>query len=163
MPAPEITSRSQASQTQQPESLRSLRRTYDIHLAGLAELHHRLTEHTNGVENTPAEIPTDPDIPAAVYDTGAGRMTFAQLYQRTRRIAGNTLRHQLGMSNPEDIDDCLQAAYFKLWQRLQDQPDLLAGKPVRYIVQAVVFRCKAQRYAHLRHYRKMVYDADPAQ
>jgi hypothetical protein len=163
MPAPEIDPRSQVSPPQQPESIRSLRRTYDTHLAGLSELHRRLTEHDNGTGDTSTESEdSEQNTPAPVYATGAGPMTFEQLHARTCRIAGDTLRNQLGMTNPEDIDDCLQSAYCKLWQRLRDKPDLFAGKPVRYIVQAAVFRCKAQRYAHLRHYRKLVYDADPA-
>lgn len=67
------------------------------------------------------------------------------------------------MTNPEDIDDCMQAGYFKVWQQLQHNPDYFADKPKRYIVQAIVFRSKAQRYSHLRHYKKIVYDADAQQ
>lgn len=94
------------------------------------------------------------------YSTGFGEFTFAELYHATSRIVGFALRNQMGMSNPEDIDDCMQSGYLKVWEQLQKQPDLFAGKPKKYIVQAVVLRSKAQRYAHLRHYRKMVYDAD---
>src|SRR5690606_5558330 len=36
-------------------------------------------------------------------------------------------------------------------------------KPKRYIVQAIVFRSKAQRFSHQRHYHKLVYDADAEQ
>jgi DNA-directed RNA polymerase specialized sigma24 family protein len=94
------------------------------------------------------------------YPTGFGEFTFAELYHTTCRIVGYTLRSKMGMTNPEDIDDCMQSGYLKVWEQLQKQPDLFAGKPKKYIVQAVVLRSKAQRYAHLRHYRKIVYDAD---
>ena len=63
------------------------------------------------------------------------------------------------MRNPEDVDDCMQAGYLKVWQKLELNPNWLADKPKRYIVQAVVFRSKAQRFSHQRHYRKLVYDA----
>lgn len=98
--------------------------------------------------------------PEPKYPTGFGTVTFEELYAATSRIVGSTMRDQLGMTNPEDIDDCMQVGYLKVWQQLQKQPDWFAGKPKKYIVQAVVLRSKAQRYAHLRHYRKIVYDAD---
>lgn len=107
-----------------------------------------LPEETNGTQAEPK------------YSTGFGEFTFEELYHATSRIVGFALRNQMGMSNPEDIDDCMQSGYLKVWEQLQKQPDLFAGKPKKYIVQAVVLRSKAQRYAHLRHYRKMVYDAD---
>ena len=94
------------------------------------------------------------------YATGFGSLTFNELYAATSRTVGYVLREQIGMTNPEDIDDCMQSGYLKVWEQLQKQPDLFAGKPKKYVVQAVVLRSKAQRYAHLRHYRKMVYDAD---
>lgn len=94
------------------------------------------------------------------YATGFGNLTFEELYRATDRIVGFTLREKLGMTNPEDIDDCMQAGYLKVWKELQKNPNLFADKPKKYIVQAVVLRSKAQRYAHLRHYRKIVYDAD---
>ncbi|MBZ0282474.1 MAG: hypothetical protein K8L97_17165 [Anaerolineae bacterium] len=95
-----------------------------------------------------------------VYPTGFGTLTFSELYAATRRIVGFALRDQLSMVNPEDIDDCMQSGYLKVWEQLQKQPDLFAGKPKKYVVQAIVMRSKAQRYAHVRHYRKIVYNAD---
>lgn len=103
--------------------------------------------------NTPS-ITTPP-----TYPTGMGDLTFEELYRRTSRITGYVMRDKLGMTNPDDIDDCMQAGYFKVWQLLQKQPTLFANKPKRYIVQAVVFRSKVQRFSHQRHYRKIVYDA----
>lgn len=103
---------------------------------------------------------TETDLPPQ-YATGFGNLTFEQLYAKTHRIVGYTLREKVGMENPEDIDDCMQAGYLNVWKLLQRQPDAFADKPKRYVVQAVVLRSKAQRYAHLRHNRKMIYDADP--
>ena len=101
-----------------------------------------------------------PAAPAVRYPTGMGPLTFEELVARTQRIAGNRLR-QAGMDNPDDIDDALQSAYLKLYARLQQDPDLFAGKPKCYIVQNIFFRSKAQRYAQFRHYHKLVFDADP--
>lgn len=102
-----------------------------------------------------------PDAPERMYPVADGEMTFAQLHQRTSRIVGATLRDVYGMTNPEDIDDSIQSGYLKVWQKLQDNPDLFKGKPIRYVVTGVVMRSKAQRYAHLRHNHKLVFDADP--
>ncbi len=98
--------------------------------------------------------------PAPVYNTGLGQITFEHLYEKTSRTVGYVLREAHGMTNPEDIDDCMQAGYLKVWQQLQKDPECLADKPKRYIVQAIVFRSKAQRFSHQRHYHKIVYDAD---
>ena len=99
--------------------------------------------------------------PTPVYHTGLGCLSFDQLYQQTSRTVGYVMRESLGMTNPEDIDDCMQSGYLKVWQKLQVDPHWLADKPKRYITQAVVLCSKAQRYSHLRHYRKIVYDAQP--
>jgi DNA-directed RNA polymerase specialized sigma24 family protein len=119
---------------------------------------------------TPAEAspPTHDNGPheaqsAPVYDTGMGRLTFDQLYEKTSRTVGYVMREQHGMTNPEDIDDCMQSGYLKVWQQLQKDPNCFADKPKRYIVQAIVFRSKAQRFSHQRHYHKLVYDADAEQ
>lgn len=101
--------------------------------------------------------------PPPVYNTGMGSLTFEQLYHKTSRIVGSVMRGVYGMTNPEDIDDCMQAGYLKVWQHLQQDPDYFVDKPKRYIVQAVVFRSKAQRFSHQRHYHKMNYDAKAEQ
>ena len=108
--------------------------------------------------NSPHELE-----PAPVYRTGMGSLTFDQLYQKTSRTVGFVMRDIHGMTNPEDIDDCMQSGYLKVWQQLQEDPDYFFDKPKRYIVQAVVFRSKAQRFSHQRHYQKIVYDADAEQ
>lgn len=33
------------------------------------------------------------------------------------------------MTNPEEVDDCMQAGHFKVWKQLQARRDLPAGKP----------------------------------
>lgn len=101
--------------------------------------------------------------PAPRYNTGIGTLTFEELYKKTSRVVGALMRDVHGMTNPEDIDDCMQAGYLKIWQLLQKDPECFADKPKRYIVQAVLFRSKAQRFSHQRHYNKMLYDADPVQ
>lgn len=53
------------------------------------------------------------------FHTGFGTLTFEELYKKTQRIVGGTLRNRFGMENPEDIDDCMQAGYLKVWQQLQ--------------------------------------------
>ena len=57
----------------------------------------------------------------------------------------------------------MQAGYLKLWQQLQKNPDCFADKPKAYIVQAVIFGSKSQRFSHQRHYHKLVYNADADQ
>lgn len=98
--------------------------------------------------------------PEPVYNTGMGALTFEQIYAKTSRTVGYLMREVHGMTNPEDIDDCMQSGYLKLWQQLQKDPACFADKPKRYIVQAVLFRSKSQRFSHQRHYGKLVYDAD---
>jgi hypothetical protein len=107
--------------------------------------------------DTFGETPAEPE---PRYPTGMGNLTFEELVGKTRRIVGNTLR-QAGMDNPDDIDDALQSGYMKVYRQLQENPDLFADKPKCYIVKNIYFRSKAQRYAHFRHYHKLVYDADP--
>lgn len=122
----------------------------------------QVSEASNPTTETALHLPEETNCTQhePKYSTGFGEFTFAELYHATSRIVGFALRNQMGMSNPEDIDDCMQSGYLKVWEQLQKQPDLFAGMPKKYIVQAVVLRSKVQRYAHLRHYRKMVYDAD---
>ena len=103
---------------------------------------------------------TNEPQPTSIYDTGIGLLTFDQLYLKTSRTVGYAMREVHGMTNPEDIDDCMQAGYFKIWQQLQKNPDIFADKPKRYIVQAIIFRSKVQRFSHQRYYHKIVYDAD---
>jgi hypothetical protein len=103
---------------------------------------------------------TETPEPEPRYPTSMGDLTFGELVSKTQRIVGNTLR-QAGMDNPDDIDDALQSGYLKVYKQLRKTPDMFADKPKRYIVKNIYFRSKAQRYAHFRHYRKMVFDADP--
>lgn len=141
-------------------ALRRVKESYNTAIVGWRKRINKVRKGADDFEDVdllpPPEAPPEPR-----YCTGFGQLTFEELHDRTRRIAGNTLRGAHGMTNPEDIDDCLQSAYFKIWKKLQSRPDLFADKPKRYVVTAVVMYSKAQRYAHQRHYRKMMYDADP--
>ena len=119
-------------------------------------LHPALSEALSSLKHNTSCEPQ----PTLIYNTGIGALTFDQLYQKTSRTVGYVMREAHGMTNPEDIDDCMQAGYLNVWQQLQKNPDSFADKPKRYIVQAVVFRSKAQRFSHQRHYHKIVYDAD---
>jgi hypothetical protein len=67
------------------------------------------------------------------------------------------------MQNEDDLEDCIQAGYLKLWKRLQHDPTFAADKSISYIVKAIEFWTKAQRFSHKRHYKKLVLDADPYQ
>jgi hypothetical protein len=103
---------------------------------------------------------TNPSKAESTYPTGFGEFTFEGLYKTTSRIVGHVLRDQMGMSDPEDIDDCMQSGYLKVWEHLQYDPNVFAEKPKKYVIQAVVFHSKAQRYTHLRHHRKIAYEVD---
>lgn len=147
-----------------PDSTRlALRRVKESYNTAIVGWRKRINEVRAGADNFEDVdlLPPTKEPPEPRYCTGFGQLTFEELDHSTRRIAGNTLRGVYGMTNPEDIDDCLQSAYFKIWKKLQSRPDLFADKPKRYVVTAVVMYSKAQRYAHQRHYRKMMYDADP--
>lgn len=158
MPAPEIAPPAQAFQQRQPAYSRTLRRTYDSWLDRFQARRDQLASQPNGAHR---DAPDDePAVPEVTYDTGLGPVTFAELYQRTSRIVGYSLYSQYGLTNPEDVDDSMQAGYLQVWRQLQREPDRFADKPLRYIVKAVVFQSKSQRFAHARHYRKLAYDAD---
>ncbi|MBZ0285227.1 MAG: hypothetical protein K8L97_31120 [Anaerolineae bacterium] len=141
------------------------RQRYDDQITRLRQLY-RLLQRTAVPKDDSYPLPPLPltvEQPPTTYPTGMGDLTFTQLYEQTRRVVGSILYTRHEMLNPEDIDDCLQSAYSKIWQKLEANPAWFAGKPKRYIVQAVVFRSKAQRFSHQRHYRKLVYDAQPNQ
>lgn len=158
MPASEIAPPAQAFQQRQPAYSRTLRHTYDTWLDRFQARRDQLASHPNGAHR---DAPDDePAVPDTIYDTGLGPVTFAELYQRTSRIVGYSLYSQYGLTNPEDVDDSMQAGYLQVWRQLQREPGRFAGKPLRYIVKAVVFQSKSQRFARARHYRKLAYDAD---
>lgn len=121
----------------------------------------RYALHSSAAPDVSPEAAPAAESNEPCYATLWGALPFAELCRRTQRIVGSVLVQVHGMSNPLDVDDCLQAGYLKLWQRLQKEPNWLCDKPKRYIVQAVVLHSKSQRFSHQRHYRKIVYDAQP--
>ena len=134
----------------------SIRQQYDIHLDRLEQLHKSLiTVDPNQFQLEPPF--TEEEQPEITYPTLFGEVTFAQIHERTHRIAGFEMQAQLGMDNPADIDDCLQSGYLKIWRKLQKNPEMFADKPKRYLVKSVVLHSKAQRFAHNRHYRKLAF------
>jgi hypothetical protein len=90
-----------------------------------------------------------------IYSTPYGEFTFTEFHNTTRPLAAHVLRNRFNMHDEQDIDDCLQVAYLKLWKHLQANPHFLADKPLRYVMTFVGWNCKAQRYAHHRHYNKV--------
>ncbi|GAB5494526.1 MAG: hypothetical protein Phog2KO_47410 [Phototrophicaceae bacterium] len=79
---------------------------------------------------------------------------------RTKRLVAYTL-HKNGMSDPDDVDDCMQSAYFKIWKDLQSAPDRFADKPLTYIIRCIFYATKVQRYSHMRNHNKNNYYVEP--
>ena len=85
----------------------------------------------------------------AQYPTVWGDLTFTQLHERTCRYAAYLLR-QDPRYGVNDVDDGMQVAYLKLWQRLHEEPALLVGRNIGWIgkflfYSAVHTRQKAHR------------------
>lgn len=135
--------------------LATISEVYDTALERLARRRDRLAVHSKETGHNLDTADTDPPQPPPIYETGFGTFTFEQLYETTRPIVAFVMRQSLGMYDAEDIDDCLQAGYLKVWKQLQTDPQRYADKPKRYVVQAVVLNAKSQRYAHLRHFKKI--------
>ena len=91
-----------------------------------------------------------------LYPTIWGDISFEEFHLRTKRIVAHSLQVN-GLTNPEDIDDCLQDAYFKVWKKLQSNAHLFADKPLNYLVRSVYFCTKSQRFSHLRHSYKIAH------
>lgn len=85
------------------------------------------------------------------YATAFGMVTFEGLHDETRPIAAKIMRQSYGFDNPDEIDDCLQVGYLKLWEKLQRDPAFAAGKNRSYLANSVVFRAKRERYRHIRN------------
>ena len=87
------------------------------------------SETPPGLAPEPAPPPPQAE---AQYPTVWGSLTFTQLYQRTCRYAAHILR-QDSRFGTNDVDDGLQVAYLKLWQRLQAEPEFLAERGIGWI------------------------------
>lgn len=92
------------------------------------------------------QVPCEP-----TYQTGFGTLTFTQLHDNTRNLAAHIMRQTYGIDNHDDIDDCLQFGYWKLWEKLERDPTFTHDKGPSYIARSVCFRAKRERYRNIRH------------
>jgi hypothetical protein len=111
---------------------------YDVRLRQLAALRRKL--HTALPDENFELVPTpEPEsVPLLTFRTCFGELSFDDLYQRTRRYTAAILHHTYQM-DPADVNDGLQAGYLKLWQRLQQQSDLLEGKSLAWIGKFIAY------------------------
>ncbi len=119
--------------------LAKIRDCYDDQERHFARLKKRLRRPT-GLDSSPVDEPIAAieTIPICVYPTTLGELSFEALHQRTRKYAASALRHTYQV-NEADIDDGLQAGYLRLWQRLQQQPELLQDKALAWIGKGIIF------------------------
>jgi DNA-directed RNA polymerase specialized sigma24 family protein len=106
------------------------------------------------ISSKPPEHP-----PKKTYPTVWGDISFDELYHQTCRIVAYKLQKS-GLNNPQDIDDAMQAAYLKVWQKLEIQPQMFAEKSTSYVVRFTYFQTKVQRFSQLRHNSKLVYSME---
>lgn len=130
--------------------------------------HHEYNPHYSPEQPQTLSQDTAPNLASTQessrqYPTPFGYLTFDDLYMASCRIVGSTLRDAFHISDPDDVDDCMQVGYFNVWKDLQTTPNLFIDKPKSYVIQAIVLRSKAQRYAHFRHNRKLVYGVEVQQ
>ena len=71
-------------------------------------------------------------------------ITFAELYKRTFKNAYNELRRLLPDETHDWYNELLQAAYIRTWERLQDDPQLFAGHPYRFIVVFIAWKARSR-------------------
>ncbi len=89
--------------------------------------------------DAPNELPTHTESsPICTYPTSFGTFTFPELVERTRKYASFALHHTYQV-NQADIDDGLQMGFLRLWQRLQQQPQLLHDKSLAWIGKGIIF------------------------
>lgn len=109
---------------------------YDVHLA---RMHRRLKPPLSTEAFLLDELEGESSLPQEViYPTGLGTLSFPELYERTRKYAAFVLYHTYQVS-PGDIDDGLQAGYEHLWERLQQDPEVLKDKSMAWIGNGIVY------------------------
>lgn len=113
---------------------------YDAALARLEALKARI------VGPEPACEPREP-----VYATRFGTLTFDQIMEATYSYAFRVMQQGYGFENPQEIEDCLQFGFTKLWRRLQREPSFLDDKPKAFVTKAVIYAAKRERHRHIRH------------
>jgi hypothetical protein len=111
---------------------------YDRRLRQLAALRRRLRQPLPDTGTPASDLPQSEPISAPTFLTCFGRLSFDDLYQRTRKYAAALLHHSYHVA-VADVDDGLQAGYLVLWQRLQQQPDLLEGKSLAWIGKLIAY------------------------
>ena len=77
-------------------------------------------------------------LPFAPIQLHLARFPFLNCVERTRKYAAFALRATYQV-NEADIDDGLQAGYLRLWQRLEQQPDLLEDKALAWIGKGMIY------------------------
>jgi hypothetical protein len=110
---------------------------YDQRLRQLVALRRRLPQVPPTEDDLPPSVAT-PEAPPAVFTTCFGDLTFEALYQRTYKYA-TVILHRTYHLQVEEIEDGLQGGYLALWQRLCQQPDLLADKSLAWIGRFIAY------------------------
>lgn len=115
---------------------------YNDALIRLRGLQSRLPNNDPG----PDPLPEEP-----TYQTGFGEHTFTEIHDKTRRLAAHILRYQYGVEDHDDIEDCLQLGYLKLWQKLENEPEWALDKGDRYLARFVTMRTKSMRRSNITY------------
>lgn len=119
--------------------LTKVRAPYDCYEQHLKRLRKRLRPTTPSESETSTEVREVWETPSDdTYPTPLGSLSFPELHERTRKYAAYALRVTYQV-NEADIDDGLQAGYLRLWQRLEQQPHLLADKALAWIGKGIVY------------------------
>ena len=71
-------------------------------------------------------------------------VTFAELYQYTYKYAYKELRRLLPNETNAWYEELLQAAYVRVWELLQADPQRFAGHPYRFIVVFIAWKARSR-------------------
>ena len=71
-------------------------------------------------------------------------VTFAELYERTYKPAYSELRRLLPNETHDWYNELLQAAYVRVWEVLQENPQRFAGHPYRFIIVFIAWRARSR-------------------
>jgi hypothetical protein len=129
----------------------------------LPGLHHFSPDYTAQAVNISDEttncVPAYESVvsiqPEPQYQTVWGSLTFTQLHEQTCRYAAYLLREdpRYGVN---DVDDGLQVAYLKLWERLQQEPTLLVGRSIGWIGKFLFYSAVHTRQNEQRRAKRQV-------
>ncbi len=136
--------KNEAHSTEQKDSsaqlLTKLRAPYDASEQQLKQIHQQLKQHSNSNCDSPnefQEVGHAASIPT--YVTALGILSFAELHERTRKYAAFALLHTYQVHSA-DVDDGLQAGYVGLWERLQQEPEILKDKSLAWIGKGIIYK-----------------------